>query len=145
MHCLQTQMLSEFHVVLTDRLKSDYEYSQVFEYKSVEQNDVETYAIIRALVTALYQDRVVMCDNAFQFSEELSFSEAVFIKHLSIYLCHVVLGHSMRKIAFGFKLDRTSVSYACRKIEDMRDDDEKERFISLGERLVEILSLKSDN
>ena len=145
MHCLQTQVLTKFQCVIPGYLKSEYEYGQAFEYKSLKQHDVEIYAIIRVLVLELYQDRIAMHGQTFQFSAELSFREAAFIKHLSIYLCHVVLGHSMRKIASGFKLDRTSVSYACRKIEDMRDDDEKERFISLGERLVEILSPKLEN
>lgn len=145
MHCLQTQVLKKFYYVMPGHFKSDHGHSQAFEFKSIKQNDVEIYSIITALVKELYLDRVVMRDHTFQFSAELSFREAAFIKHLSIYLCHVVLGHSMRKIASGFKLDRTSVSYACRKIEDMRDDDEKERFISLGERLVEIFSLKPIN
>ena len=145
MYRLQTQLLSEIRFVVPVLPKSGDDQSQIFECKSIKQNDVEIYAIIRALVLELYQDRIAMRDHTFQFSAELSYREAAFIKHLSIYLCHVVLGHSMRKIATGFELDRTSVSYACRKIEDMRDDDEKERFISMSERLVEIFSLKPKN
>lgn len=145
MYCLQTQVLSEIRFVVPVLSKSEQDHNGTFEFKSIKQNDVEIYAIIRALVLELYQDRIAMRDHTFQFSAELSYREAAFIKHLSIYLCHVVLGHSMRKIASGFKLDRTSVSYACRKIEDMRDDHEKERFISMSERLVEILSLKPIN
>lgn len=145
MYCLQTQLLSEIRFVVPVLPKSGDDHSQIFECKSIKQNDVEIYAIIRALVLELYQDRIAMRDHTFQFSAELSYGEAAFIKHLSIYLCHVVLGHSMRKIASGFKLDRTSVSYACRKIEDKRDDVDWERFISRSERLVEIFSLKPKN
>lgn len=145
MYRLQTQLLSEIRFVVPVLPKSGDDHSQIFECKSIKQNDVEIYAIIRALVLELYQDRIAMRDHTFQFSAELSYREAAFIKHLSIYLCHVVLGHSMRKIATGFELDRTSVSYACRKIEDKRDDVDLERFISRSERLVEILSLKPKN
>ena len=145
MYRLQTQLLSEIRFVVPVLPESGDDHSQIFECKSIKQNDVEIYAIIRALVLELYQDRIAMRDHTFQFSAELSYREAAFIKHLSIYLCHVVLGHSMRKIASGFKLDRTSVSYACQKIEDMRDDVDWERFISMSERLVEIFSLKPKN
>lgn len=142
MYCLQTQVPSEFHLVVPGPPKSEQDHNGTFEFKSIKRHDVEIYAIVTALVQELYQDRIAMRDNAFQFSAKLSFRENVFIKHLSIYLCHVVLGHSMRKIASGFKLDRTSVSYACRKIEDKRDDVNWDKFISMSERLVEILSLK---
>ena len=82
----------------------------------------DVYSIIFDLIKELYVDRVLTLDHSFSTSHTLTFREECFIKHLSIYLSHVVLGHSMRKIAQGFNIDRTSVSYACRKIEDKRDN-----------------------
>ncbi|WIJ24401.1 helix-turn-helix domain-containing protein [Devosia sp. RR2S18] len=43
-------------------------------------------------------------------------------RHLAMYLAHVVLGQSLLDIALIFGRDRTTVSYACAKIEDRRDD-----------------------
>lgn len=43
-------------------------------------------------------------------------------RQLAMYLAHVVLGHSLTEIGDAFGRDRTTVSYACALIEDMRDD-----------------------
>jgi chromosomal replication initiation ATPase DnaA len=43
-------------------------------------------------------------------------------RHLAMYLAHVVFGHSLATIGEAFGRDRTTVSYACARIEDMRDD-----------------------
>ena len=116
MYRLQTQLLSEIRFVVPVLPKSGDDHSQIFECKSIKQNDVEIYAIIRALVLELYQDRIAMRDHTFQFSAELSYREAAFIKHLSIYLCHVVLGHSMRKIATGHNAGANgSAQFNCPK------------------------------
>ncbi len=43
-------------------------------------------------------------------------------RQLAMYLAHVVLGESLTDIGAAFGRDRTTVSYACNLIEDMRDD-----------------------
>lgn len=43
-------------------------------------------------------------------------------RQLAMYLAHVVLGVSLTAIGAAFGRDRTTVSYACHLIEDMRDD-----------------------
>lgn len=43
-------------------------------------------------------------------------------RHLAMYLSHVVLGRSLLEIGDEFGRDRTTVSYACAQIEDLRDD-----------------------
>ncbi|MEQ8600867.1 MAG: helix-turn-helix domain-containing protein [Devosia sp.] len=43
-------------------------------------------------------------------------------RQLAMYLAHVVLGESLTDIGLAFGRDRTTVSYACNLIEDMRDD-----------------------
>lgn len=111
-----------------------------FETKSAHMIIHDVYSIIFELIKELYVDRALTLDHSFSTSHTLTSREECFIKHLSIYLSHVILGHSMRKIAQGFNIDRTSVSYACRKIEDKRDDVEDEKFISTCERLIGILA-----
>jgi chromosomal replication initiation ATPase DnaA len=39
-----------------------------------------------------------------------------------MYLCHVAVGRSLQAVGEVFGRDRTTVSYACALIEDMRDD-----------------------
>lgn len=43
-------------------------------------------------------------------------------RQLAMYLSHVVLGRSLTEIGEAFGRDRTTVSYACALIEDLRDD-----------------------
>ncbi|MEO9460534.1 MAG: hypothetical protein ABJE63_03475 [Lentilitoribacter sp.] len=112
------------------------------ETKSAHIKIYDTYSIIFELIKELYFDCVLRLNHSFSTPQTLTSREECFIKHLSIYLCHVVLGHSMRKIAQGFNIDRTSVSYACRKIEYKRDEVEDEKFISTCERLIDILAGK---
>ncbi|MET3926215.1 helix-turn-helix domain-containing protein [Devosia sp. 2618] len=43
-------------------------------------------------------------------------------RQLAMYLSHVVLGRSLKEVGEAFGRDRTTVSYACALVEDMRDD-----------------------
>jgi chromosomal replication initiation ATPase DnaA len=43
-------------------------------------------------------------------------------RQLAMYLCHVALGRSLQEVGEVFGRDRTTVSYACGLMEDMRDD-----------------------
>lgn len=43
-------------------------------------------------------------------------------RQLAMYLCHVALGRSLQEVGDIFGRDRTTVSYACALMEDMRDD-----------------------
>ncbi|MFG1403478.1 helix-turn-helix domain-containing protein [Xanthobacter sediminis] len=43
-------------------------------------------------------------------------------RQLAMYLAHVVLGLSQAEVARTFGRDRTTVAYACRRIEDQRDE-----------------------
>ena len=43
-------------------------------------------------------------------------------RQLAMYLSHVALGGSLTRVGQAFGRDRTTVSYACALIEDMRDD-----------------------
>lgn len=43
-------------------------------------------------------------------------------RQLAMYLAHVALGESLTAVGRAFGRDRTTVSYACGLIEDMRDD-----------------------
>ena len=43
-------------------------------------------------------------------------------RQLAMYLCHVAVGRSLQAVGEVFGRDRTTVSYACALMEDMRDD-----------------------
>lgn len=43
-------------------------------------------------------------------------------RQLAMYMMHVVLGRNLTDVGRFFGRDRTTVAYACSRIEDMRDD-----------------------
>jgi chromosomal replication initiation ATPase DnaA len=51
-----------------------------------------------------------------------------------MYLAHVMLGESLTSVGLAFGRDRTTVSYACKLIEDLRDDPRFEAEVSALER-----------
>lgn len=58
-------------------------------------------------------------------------------RQLAMYLSHVMLGRSLLEIGEAFGRDRTTVSYACALIEDMRDDPAFDDEVSRLERQIE--------
>ncbi len=43
-------------------------------------------------------------------------------RHIAIYITHVALGMSLARVARAFDRDRSTIAYACRLVEDKRDD-----------------------
>lgn len=58
-------------------------------------------------------------------------------RQLAMYLSHVVLGRTLVDIGEAFGRDRTTVSYACALIEDLRDDRRFDEEVAALERQVE--------
>jgi chromosomal replication initiation ATPase DnaA len=58
-------------------------------------------------------------------------------RQLAMYLSHVVLGRTLMDIGEAFGRDRTTVSYACALIEDMRDDRHFDDEVTALERQIE--------
>ena len=56
-----------------------------------------------------------------------------------MYVCHVGLQLTMTDIARGFGRDRTTVGYACARVEDRRDDRAFDSLVSAVERVVATL------
>lgn len=60
-------------------------------------------------------------------------------RQLAMYLSHVVLGRTLMEIGDAFGRDRTTVSYACALIEDMRDNRLFDDEVSALERQIEAM------
>ena len=64
-------------------------------------------------------------------------------RQLAMYMMHVVLGRNLTEVGRFFGRDRTTVSHACFRIEDMRDDPEfDERINRLEDRFEEVLAAR---
>lgn len=55
-------------------------------------------------------------------------------RHLVMYLAHVTLSMPQAEIAARFRRDRTTVRYALRAVEDMREDAAVDAFLSEHEQ-----------
>ena len=58
------------------------------------------------------------------------------VQQIAMYVCHVALQLTMTDIAHGFGRDRTTVGYACAKVEDRRDDRAFDDLVGAVERVV---------
>ena len=50
-------------------------------------------------------------------------------RQVAMYLTHVVLSQSLSEVGRAFGRDRTTASYACNRIEDLRDDPDVDRTL----------------
>jgi chromosomal replication initiation ATPase DnaA len=59
-----------------------------------------------------------------------------FARQLAMYLTHVGFGISLSRVAVTFGRDRTTIAYACRLIEDKRDDSDFDLFVDNLEKIL---------
>jgi chromosomal replication initiation ATPase DnaA len=57
-------------------------------------------------------------------------------RQIAMYLLHTSLSASYGEVARAFRRDRTTVSHACRLIEDMRDDPRQDALIGRLEAVL---------
>lgn len=57
-------------------------------------------------------------------------------RQVAMYLSHVVLHLSLREVAEAFGRDRSTASYACHHIEDLREDPAMDRTLGWLESFV---------
>jgi chromosomal replication initiation ATPase DnaA len=53
-----------------------------------------------------------------------------FARQVAMYLCHVAFEFSLQRVAIAFGRDRSTVAHACHLIEDKREDDRFEFWIT---------------
>jgi chromosomal replication initiation ATPase DnaA len=64
-------------------------------------------------------------------------AKAARARQLAMYLSHVGLGLSLTEVGLAFHRDRTTVSYACGLIEDLRDDPAFDDEVAALEAVIE--------
>lgn len=57
-------------------------------------------------------------------------------RQIAMYAAHVGLGLSMSDVGRGFQRDRTTVLHACHLIEDLREDPDFDRLVTMVERVA---------
>lgn len=61
-------------------------------------------------------------------------------RQMAMYLAHVGFGISLARVATAFWRDRSTVAYACRLIEDQRDDVRFDGWMSVLETSLDMMS-----
>ncbi len=99
--------------------------------------DAVFIAISPAERAATLVAREKMIHKPLLFNPSRCRADAARARQLAMYLTHVVLGQSLTAVGAAFGRDRTTVSYACALIEDMRDDQAFDADVTRLETLLE--------
>ncbi|MBI3438890.1 MAG: chromosomal replication initiator DnaA [Proteobacteria bacterium] len=62
--------------------------------------------------------------------------DAVFARQVAMYLCYTGFELSLARVAVAFERDRSTVSHACHRIEDRRDEPVFDQWIESLEAMV---------
>jgi len=81
---------------------------------------LEGVALSRLIIQAV-ASAFSICEIELQASTRRC-AAAAFARQVAMYLAHVACGYSLTEVGILFERDRTTAAYACRKIEDCRDD-----------------------
>lgn len=106
--------------------------------------DLDVFSIVQAIVGEIYPIRFRQDAEGAFCTNQISPRQKSQIRQLAMYLCHTALGLSMRQVAKGYFIDRSSVSYACRMTEERRDHPEFDALVSQAERLVALIVMKAN-
>ncbi len=63
-------------------------------------------------------------------------ADAAFARQVAMYLTYAGFGMSLARVALAFGRDRSTVSHACRQIEDRRDDPAFDLWLEQLERVI---------
>ncbi len=63
--------------------------------------------------------------------------DAAFARQVAAYLCHVGFEMSLARVAAAFGRDRSTIAHACHAIEDRRDDNQFDLWISALEAMLQ--------
>ena len=93
-------------------------------------------------VAARFVVRLVACamqvDESRMLTSQRGTAEIARARQIAMYLLHTSLSISYADVAAMFDRDRTTVSHACRTIEDLRDDPMHDDIVSRLEEMVEL-------
>ena len=64
-----------------------------------------------------------------------------FARQVAMYLSHVCLSYPLQDIANHYRRDRTTVAYACRVVEDRREQEDIELLLNSLESALETMML----
>lgn len=127
------------YVIVTIDIYHPEELNDQLEVKSlIIAREIHTPSSVQrdelpSLLQAIVSELLDLHNNHLNIS---SLRRELHIRHVTIYVSNVALGISMRQLAKMFNLNRSTIAYACRTIEERRDNPDYDRFIEATERMV---------
>ena len=70
------------------------------------------------------------------FADDKGSPDAVFARQVAMYLCYTAFEISLARVAVAFERDRSTVSHACHRIEDRRDEPQFDQWIESLEAMA---------
>ena len=102
-----------------------------------QRSKVETRGVILALrLTAL-----VFCVSVDELEAATRRKAPVALaRQVAMYLVHVALGVNLTRVGRAFRRDRSTASYACQHVEELRDDPNFDHLLDCLEQTLRILN-----
>lgn len=105
----------------------------VFAARPIAASDPAGQALLRLVATALRVPEAVL------LHQQRCRRPIARARQLAMYLMHVILQRDYAEVGRFFHRDRTTVSYACALIEDLREDREFDAEVCRLEAVLETL------
>ncbi|MGJ8526923.1 helix-turn-helix domain-containing protein [Maritalea sp.] len=126
--------------VLSSNTKSNSGYSVLPMSDRLEHSNYKNIDMIIGLVAAVngVSAHDIRCTSR-------SRAHIAFCRQVAMYLAHVALGYSLTKTGVLFRRDRTTVSHACARIEDLRDNREFDAVLTSFEQILKFAITQQPN
>lgn len=109
------------------------------EKKTAEQATAQSFEVRRKAHLHLlegYVARAYLVEPADIYSRTRGRADVAEARQLIMYLAHVEMGLSMAEVAYRYGRDRSTAAYACREVEDRREDPVFDNLVSHIEALI---------
>ncbi len=101
------------------------------ESLAARQYDQSVGSLVLKLVSTLEKVKPEALLNSSRGRADICLS-----RQMAMYLMHTVFSCPYHRVAVFFKRDRTTISHACRLVEDLRDNEEFDKRLEAMENLL---------
>lgn len=103
---------------------------------TISQPPIHSLALVDELVARTFRVPCSALHAATRSRKSIAYA-----RQIAMYLDHVCLSYPLRDVADHFRRDRTTVAYACRVIEDRREEEEVELLLNSLESALATMQL----
>jgi chromosomal replication initiation ATPase DnaA len=105
---------------MDDEFQTEEEREQAAERKLADEREKAEDRRLARFACALVAHASGL--DPWQVEHRRGRSTEVTVRHVAMYLCHIVYGMTLQRVASAFRRHTSTVSFACHRIEDRRED-----------------------